>query len=93
VSRTLKELAQEAIGIQDAVNLSGLVHAWSKAVTELREACPDLGTSSINFHAVNALWSFKVHSLAMSSYECLCDRCVARFSLAYKECKRLAGLS
>jgi len=34
--KTLKQLAQEALDIQDASVVSGLVHAWSRAITCLR---------------------------------------------------------
>jgi hypothetical protein len=63
MARTIQELAKEALQIQDGCNLSGLVHGWSRAITELREALPDLGTDGINRHPINALWIDKLASL------------------------------
>jgi hypothetical protein len=35
--RTLAQLAQEALTVQDACNLSGVVHGWSRSISRLRE--------------------------------------------------------
>ena len=35
--RTLKELAQEALAIQDASNINPVAHCFSRAMTELTE--------------------------------------------------------
>jgi hypothetical protein len=85
MSRTLADLAQEAIQIQDACNLSGLVHGWSRAITELREIMPTAGTSEINRHPINKLWAYKVYSLAC--HEDMSDRGYEEFKFAYNWCK------
>ena len=89
--RTIKELAQEAIGVQDACNLSGLVHGWSKAITELREQCPGAGTDTINTHPINVMWASKCRDLAFGK-EDFCDETQRQFEHAYVACKRLAEI-
>ena len=62
--RTLKELAKEAYDVQDACNLSGVVHSLAKAVGELW-AQPDCeGTDWVNTHPVTVLFVDKLASLA-----------------------------
>ena len=63
-TRTLAQLAQEAIDIQNACNLSGLVHGWSRSISRLRKLCPDLDTNGINRHPINFLWADKLADLA-----------------------------
>lgn len=62
--KTLPELAQQVLDVQDACNLSGVVHAWSAAITNLRELMPTAGTDAINRHPINKLWADKVAQLA-----------------------------
>lgn len=85
--RTLAELAAEAIQIQDASNLSGLVHGWSRAVGELRLLMPSAGTDTINRHPINKMWAFKLYSLAC--YEPLDDKAGVAFGDAYDHCKNM----
>ncbi len=66
---SIKTLAREAIGIQNACNLSGLVHGWSRAVTNLREALEEetgkvISTEEFNQHPINVLWASKLSDLA-----------------------------
>lgn len=61
---TLTELAREALRVQNACNLTGVVHGWSRAVSELRENLPDAGTAEINRHPINVLWADKCADLA-----------------------------
>lgn len=87
--KTMKELAKEAIDVQDASVLSGVVHGWHRAITDLCEILrtnPDFsGTDEVNHHAINKLWASKVHDLTqMGSSD------IEAFSEAYDECKRLA---
>lgn len=85
--KTLKQLAQEAIDVQDACNLSGVVHGWHRAMEDLCDILRDSGgTLERNTHPINQLWASKCHDLArmgMSDYE--------QFSKAYDACKKLAG--
>jgi hypothetical protein len=63
MTNILQELAREALAVQDACNLSGVVHSFAKAITHLREALPNAGTDEINAHPVCALWSDKIAHL------------------------------
>lgn len=85
-TRTLTDLAREAIQIQDASNLSGLVHGWSRSVSRLRELLPDNGTDVINRHPISQLWAAKLHELAGMG---LSDS--DNYGEAYDACKSLAG--
>lgn len=84
--RTLQQLAQEAINVQDACNLSGVVHGWSRAMEDLCEhLCASGGTEHRNTHPINQLWASKCHDLArmgMSDYE--------QYGNALKICYELA---
>ncbi len=57
---------QEALDIQDASNLSGLVHSFPQILddiwTEAREK--GLGTEFVNTHPLVILWLDKLNSLA-----------------------------
>jgi hypothetical protein len=67
--KTWKELAQEAINVQDACNLSGVVHSFSRTITEVRELLRAEGkesTDNINSHPVCVLFSSKIASLTGS---------------------------
>lgn len=82
---SLKKLAAMALQVQDACNLSGVIHSWSKVVTELRAACPELGTDGINRHPINVMFADKVADLTGS-------RSTGNFVSAYDECVRLSNL-
>jgi hypothetical protein len=66
MEKTIKELAQEALDIQSACNLSGVVHSFSRAMTELRRLEPTLGTDGYNTHPISLLYSSKIASLTGS---------------------------
>ena len=86
MTKTLKQLAQEAIDVQDACNLSGVVHGWHRAMEDLFTIFRDTNTYDRNTHPINQLWASKCHDLArmgMSDYE--------QFSKAYDACKKLAA--
>jgi len=83
--KTLTDLAREALQVQDACNLSGVVHGFSRAITRLREALPNAGTDEINTHPVSVLWADKIahltdtqavtgHSLINAAYKWAHDR-------------------
>ena len=59
--RNLKQLAQEAIAVQNACNLSGVVHGFSRAISELRQNLPNAGTEQINRHPICVLWGSKIN--------------------------------
>jgi hypothetical protein len=81
----MQELAQEAINIQNACNLGGLVHSWSRSMGDLQRLLREQGTCAVNEHPISKLWASKIHELTemgMSDY--------GAFSKAYAECKKLA---
>jgi len=59
--RTLKELAQEALEIQNACNLCGLAQRFAKVMIELGEYTN--GTEARNTHPIVSLWLDKFNSL------------------------------
>jgi hypothetical protein len=62
--RTLGELAKEALLVQDACDLSGVVHGFSRAMARLWQLRPNAGTIALNQHPIVQLWADKVASLA-----------------------------
>ena len=63
VGLRLRRLAQEALRVQDACNLSGVVLGFSRAMTELRVIEPDKGTAFYNTHPICVIWADKVSQL------------------------------
>lgn len=64
--RSWKEMAEEALRIQDACNLSGVVHSFSNIITEVRtrlEAEGKGGSDSVNQHPICRLFADKVAHL------------------------------
>lgn len=64
--KTLKDLAQDALFVQDACNLSGVVHSFSRAMTDLRANLPNASTDEINQHPIAVMYSSKIQSLTDS---------------------------
>lgn len=66
--RTLSELAQQALTIQDACNPLGLTKGYAEALQELtdilRASGSSFDTAAICAHPINRLWASKLHSLA-----------------------------
>jgi len=87
--KTLKELARDALQVQDAVNLSGVVRSFGQALTDLREIARAEGwegTEALNTHPIAQLWASKIHSLARMG---LSD--ADAYGRAYIACQELAG--
>lgn len=61
MSKTLKQLAQDALDVQNACNLSGVVHGFSRAMSDLCELVPNTGAR--NTHPVAILWADKIAHL------------------------------
>jgi hypothetical protein len=59
--RTIKELAQEAINVQDACNLSGVVNGFARSIADLREHVK--GSDALASHPISRLWADKIASL------------------------------
>lgn len=60
--RTLNELAKEALLVQDACNLSGVVLGMSRAIADLREHVKG-GNDALHSHPIVLLWADKVAHL------------------------------
>jgi hypothetical protein len=78
----MQQLAQEALDVQDACNLLGVVNGMSRALDNLRS----LGVTdsfSLSCHPVTRLWSDKIASLTGTQFsDC---------SEAYSQCYDLAA--
>lgn len=61
MSKTLKQLAQEAISVQNACNLCGVAQSFAKAMIDLGDHTK--GTDERNTHPVSILWADKIAAL------------------------------
>lgn len=59
--KTIIELYKDALSVQDACNLSGVVNGFSRALNDLREHVS--GTDALRNHPVAILWADKVAHL------------------------------
>ena len=78
----LAKWAKDAIQVQDACNLSGVIHSFSRMLTEMNDAGFD--TYAKNRHPCSVLFSSKVASLTSSESP-------SEFSKAYTQAKVMAG--
>jgi hypothetical protein len=64
--KTLQQLAKEALDVQDASNLSGVVHAFHRAISDLWDNARQLneGTDWVNRHPVCRAYISKLVSLS-----------------------------
>ena len=64
--KTLQELAKDALDLQDASNLSGVVHAFHRAISDLWENARALnqGTDWVNRHPICRAYISKLASLS-----------------------------
>ena len=79
--KRLKKAAQDALAVQDACNLSGVVNAFSRAMTTIRENTN--GTEEANHHPIAVLFADKI--MDMVGRPELFESCKA-----YDACKELA---
>ena len=61
MSKTLKQLAQDALDVQNACNLCGVAQAFAKVMLDLGEHTN--GTDARNRHPVAILWADKIAHL------------------------------
>lgn len=59
----LADLAREALAVQDACNLTGVVHSFARTCTRLRRCMPGQGTRTYNTHPIVRLWVDKLASM------------------------------
>jgi hypothetical protein len=89
MSRPIKQLAEEALAIQNACNPLGLTKGFSGAIQDLadnlRATNQPSDTRAICRHPILRLWASKLHDLAgMGSSD------TERYGEAYDACKGLA---
>lgn len=82
MAKTLKELAQDALNVQDACNLSGVVHGFARCMSDMMDLVP--GTTERNTHPIAILWADKIAHLT-GTQELGCDIVMA----AYAEVRKL----
>jgi hypothetical protein len=80
--KTMQQLAQDALDVQDACNLLAVVNGMSRALDNLRElgVC---GTDELRSHPVAALWADKIAHL--------CDAQYGNVDSKYDKCYELAA--
>ena len=65
--KTLQQLAREALAVQNACNLSGVVHGFACALSDLRTALEAAGrpasTTDLNTHPIARVWADKIAHL------------------------------
>ena len=85
IRRILKLLAQEALEVQSACSLKGVVSSFKQArdlLLSLQEHGLKLDTMTFNSHPIMVLWASKIASLTA---------CEDRFSSAYAEVQEWAA--
>lgn len=83
MAKTLKELAIDAMKVQDACNLWGVINGFNRALGDLDELCN--GTTERDNHPIAKLWADKVAHL--TGTQTIGNDSVDR---AYSECHKLA---
>jgi hypothetical protein len=82
--KTIKQLAQSALDVQSASNISGVLHSYTQAMVVLRSEMQS--TVDVNQHPISRLYASQVHFLAgmgLSNPDAYAE--------AYAECERLAA--
>lgn len=67
MSKTLKELAADALQVQNASNLVGVTRSFAQVMLDLREAVPGASTNDLNTHPIAILWADKISSLTATN--------------------------
>ena len=66
-TRSMRDLANEAIRVQDACNMSGIVLSFGRSIARLRVLLREMdreSTYEINDHPIVKAWASKIHDLA-----------------------------
>jgi len=86
MSEKLKRAAQNAIGCQDACNLSGVVFSFAR---DMQNICDEIeGTRGRNQHPIVQLYIDKLFDLA---FDHAGRNNTSDFAEAYKACRALVG--
>jgi len=79
MNEDLKKAAKDALEVQNACNLSGVVHAFARAMSAVRESSN--GTSEANTHPIAVMFADKIMDLVgrpdLGDYGKAYDACVA----------------
>jgi hypothetical protein len=62
MAKTMKDLAKEALAVQDACNLSGVAQGFARAMLDLRDHVT--GSKESAGHCITIVWLDKLNSLA-----------------------------
>ena len=81
----LSRLARDAIQVQDACNLRGVLRSFHEASLELGRHPDCTGTDWVNHHSIMVLYADKVITLTQAGFGG-----GEAFSQAYGECTKLA---
>lgn len=67
--QTLRKMYKDAILVQDACNLSGIVISFARVMSDLRALFPSKGTEFFNTHPIAVLYADKIKSLTGDDFE------------------------
>lgn len=67
MSKTLQQLAQDALLVQDACNLSGVATSFAKVVQDVRAITPN--NPDWHCHPILKLWADKIASLVGTQFD------------------------
>jgi hypothetical protein len=89
---TLAQAAQQALDVQNARNLSGVLLTFNQVVSEV--LWPESrrnggGTRFVNLHPIATLFLYKLASL--NGCECFCSETTTNFRRTLAEVEKLAG--
>ncbi len=78
-----KQDYEDAINVQDACNLSGVVRSWAKVMSKIWDEAhaQSAGTQFVNEHPINVMYASKVASLTGCEVS-------ASFASAYEKCRK-----
>jgi len=80
-NRSLRDLYQEALKIQDASNIMAVIHEFSRTMKRLRELTGKIDTNTYREHPIIIMFSSKIASLCHSED-------VSVLLHAFDECKK-----
>lgn len=81
--RTLQEMAQEALDVQDACNLVAVANGFARAMSEMMTD-HKMDTDEIRHHPITTMWVSKIETLnGQTGMACL--------GTSIRECREIAG--